>query len=100
MNTGFSKTERTRGVFLSLSQMARSGWQALLERPRSQIRELDGLRAVAVLLVIATHCGQVWSGIGGKDSFALRLPFVQGGWIGVDLFFCLSGFFIGRQLWK
>ncbi|ASY68911.1 acyltransferase family protein [Sinorhizobium fredii] len=40
---------------------------------------LDGLRAVAVLAVVAFHC---------------RLPFTGGGSIGVDLFFVLSGYLI------
>lgn len=42
-------------------------------------RELDGLRALAVLLVIASH---------------LWIPVLAGGWIGVDVFFVLSGYLI------
>jgi peptidoglycan/LPS O-acetylase OafA/YrhL len=44
---------------------------------------LDGLRAVAVLAVIAYH---------------LQWPFIQGGFLGVDLFFVLSGFLITSLL--
>jgi peptidoglycan/LPS O-acetylase OafA/YrhL len=51
-----------------------------IQLPR--IPELDGLRALAVALVIAYH-------------FALPVP---GGFFGVDLFFALSGFVIARQL--
>ncbi len=41
--------------------------------------ELDGLRALAVLLVIASH---------------LAVPYLSGGWVGVDVFFVLSGYLI------
>ena len=54
------------------------GWQ-LGYRPA-----LDGLRGVAVLLVMAWHAG---------------LPFGRGGgWMGVTIFFVLSGFLITRLL--
>ncbi|MFI7544361.1 acyltransferase family protein [Actinoplanes sp. NPDC049599] len=46
-------------------------------------RDLQGLRAVAVLLVVAQHAG---------------LPGVTGGSVGVDVFFVLSGFLITAQL--
>lgn len=45
--------------------------------PRQRIEGLDGLRAIAVTIVVLLHGGV--------------LPW---GWVGVDLFFCLSGFLI------
>lgn len=42
-------------------------------------REVDGLRAVAVLPVILFHAG---------------MPFVNGGFVGVDVFFVISGYLI------
>ncbi|MEU7901938.1 acyltransferase family protein [Actinoplanes sp. NPDC049118] len=47
--------------------------------PGRHRRDIEGLRAVAVLLVVAYHCG---------------LPYVTGGYVGVDVFFVISGFLI------
>jgi peptidoglycan/LPS O-acetylase OafA/YrhL len=71
----------------------------LLHPPASQIPFLDGLRSMAVLLVICGHMSAKFAEYYGQNSFS-KLPFVANGWMGVDLFFVLSGFFIGGQLWK
>jgi peptidoglycan/LPS O-acetylase OafA/YrhL len=89
-----------RGPVAGLFSALGEGVQSLLAPPRGQIQALDGLRAFAILLVIATHTGHQFASLGGASNTLLKMPFVQGGWIGVDLFFALSGFFIGRQLWK
>jgi peptidoglycan/LPS O-acetylase OafA/YrhL len=51
---------------------------------------LDLLRALAILVVVVYH-----SGIYG---FALPFDVHRFGWVGVDLFFVLSGYLIGGQL--
>ena len=71
----------------------------LLHPPSGQIPFLDGLRTIAILLVVNHHFSARFAEVHG-DNFYSRLPFVINGWSGVDLFFVLSGFFIGGQLWK
>jgi peptidoglycan/LPS O-acetylase OafA/YrhL len=59
---------------------------------------LDGIRAVAFLLVLAFHVDELWHHLGQPrllnyiDAVLLSL------WVGVDLFFVLSGFLITRIL--
>src|SRR5436190_12154075 len=54
---------------------------------------LDGLRGLAILLVMAYHFCLPYTGFHGHGSGWL-LQLAQGGWMGVDLFFVLSGFLI------
>jgi peptidoglycan/LPS O-acetylase OafA/YrhL len=62
---------------------------------------LDGLRAIAVLLVICDHWVFEWvSNAHFPTPSVARLPMFYWGWTGVDLFFVLSGFLIGKQLWS
>lgn len=62
--------------------------------PRFQTRErqpgLDLLRALAVVVVVIYHAGIM--------GFPLPAGIHRFGWIGVDLFFVLSGYLIGGQL--
>ena len=60
----------------------------------SRFHGLDTLRAVAIVLVVLYHLS-----IRGLLPVALG-PVAAVGWIGVDLFFVLSGFLIGSQLMK
>ncbi len=60
--------------------------QRLKINPNNRRPEIDGLRAIAVLVIILYHAKIV---IYGRDWF-------EGGYIGVDIFFVISGYLITR----
>ena len=62
----------------------------------NHIQTLDGLRGIAVLLVLVFHFAWEFPEGGFVVTQVKRLLFT--GWIGVDLFFVLSGFLITRGL--
>lgn len=83
-----------------ITQHIRSGTHELLVPPKGQLPALDVLRSMAVLMVIASHFAIFGAEQFPKFSSAFDFPVFRFGWTGVDLFFVLSGFLIGRQLWK
>ncbi|HEY4010378.1 MAG TPA: acyltransferase [Acidobacteriaceae bacterium] len=64
---------------------------------RSRDPALDGLRGVAILLVYVFHYG---GGLRSSNALVRTLGYLtETGWIGVILFFALSGFLITGSLW-
>lgn len=67
-------------------------------KQNAHIPELDGIRGVAIALVLSFHFFNVSAVVtpGGVAHYVLA-P-LRLGWTGVDLFFVLSGFLIGGIL--
>lgn len=65
----------------------------LRDRPsKVHLPALDGVRAIAILMVIVYHALNGLPAVTGPQSAFLNV--VEQGWVGVDLFFVLSGFLI------
>ena len=75
---------------------------ALHAAPKSEdfsamrIPELDSFRAAAVLMVLLSHCVYGWPLPDASTAWIPRtaLALISHGWLGVDLFFILSGYLI------
>jgi len=72
----------------------------LLDRPGA-IPALDGLRGIAILMVVVYHAAESFDpphgGLFALGSWDLATP-LYSGWLGVNLFFALSGFLITWHL--
>ena len=68
--------------------------------PAPRLVALDVLRAVAVLLVLGRHMPELKPGAAPTPGPACLNTWARGGWIGVDLFFVLSGFLISGLLFR
>jgi len=72
-------TDNSTPAFLG-SGHAKTAWPFVQS---GQLAYIDGLRAVAIIAVVAFHA---------------RIPGFDGGFVGVDVFFVISGFLITRQI--
>jgi len=69
------------------------------QQPRGRLAALDLLRALAVLLVMLRHVLPEDGDVSGWSVLApVARALGRGGWVGVDLFFVLSGFLVSGLL--
>lgn len=78
----------------------RSGCRDLATPPPGNVPGLDLLRTLAVSLVVSGHYCGFFDDARGQPLAIAKLPIFYFGWTGVDLFFVLSGYLIGHQLWR
>jgi peptidoglycan/LPS O-acetylase OafA/YrhL len=63
----------------------------LMDRPSEEIPQLTGLRAVAALMVLLHHLNSI-----SGNLLSFRFSPVDEGFLGVDIFFVLSGFILSH----
>ena len=67
-------------------------------RARPRVRLLDGFRLLAALMVVCWHYSGLTHGNGQPSADIRSLhPFAAYGWLGVELFFLISGFVIAMS---
>ena len=87
---------------LQISQTASQSKSYLsFSRAHNSIDALDGLRTIAIVLVLFRHAIRAVEdridSVFDFNGWSLATPMLNG-WMGVDLFFVLSGFLIGGPL--
>lgn len=65
-----------------------------------RIQHLDGLRGIAIILVVLFHAYAGWPEHVPYGSTYAEVPIFKLGWLGVELFFMISGFVIAMTLEK
>jgi peptidoglycan/LPS O-acetylase OafA/YrhL len=98
-----AKTPKTRtetDAFARILEVFREGTRELFNPPSGNVPGLDVLRSLAIILVVSGHYFGEFTAEQGKTLAIGRFPFFYFAWTGVDLFFVLSGYLIGRQLWR
>ena len=65
-----------------------------------RLKSIDFLRFIAVILVIIRHFNYTNVELNGNLFYDLFLNVVSFGWIGVDLFFVISGFLVSGLLFN
>lgn|GEM_PF-859222 len=74
----------------------------LVERPKTSVPALDGIRALGSVIVLVFHCAVFCGAFHAQaiesGRFAVPRAIAAGLWSGVDILFVLSGFLIGRIL--
>jgi len=64
-----------------------------------RVSELDGIRGVAIAAILILHMAEILvAGVGYSRVIAAVYRLMCAGWLGVDVFFVLSGFLITRVL--
>lgn len=61
---------------------------------RTRVGSLDALRGVAILLVLGFHFGTHWAALYPYGDRWQGNPLLSQGWLGVELFFMISGYVI------
>lgn len=82
-----------------MSAGAQAGWLKALTR-QGLIPPLDGLRAVAILIVLGEHIGAHLPIHQSADPDIAWVRMIYKGWNGIDLFMVLSGFLIGGSVFR
>ena len=66
----------------------------------ARIKHLDGMRGLAILMVIGYHAYARWPELLPYANLTQHIPVFSFGWLGVELFFMISGFVIFMTLDK